>query len=149
MTYAKFRFFKFKKIVTRVVFRKLQPTQISSNFQTSCCCNLKIRGLGAKPYVAFCYFYFEMNYDVLKWKSPCLLLNKNINHIKNETESKIENSAHGFSVMNFVFQLVNKFQYKNKTVLGLPKKLGAFFVMFVLFKGNLFNISVLFQCIVY
>ena len=32
-----------------------------------------------------------MNYDVLKSKSPCILLNKNINFNKNETESKIEN----------------------------------------------------------
>ena len=36
------------------------------------------------------YFNFESNYDVLKSKSPCILLNKNINFNKNETESKME-----------------------------------------------------------
>ena len=38
----------------------------------------------------FYYFNFERNYDVLKSKSPCILLNKNINFNKNETESKME-----------------------------------------------------------
>ena len=32
-----------------------------------------------------------MNYDVLKSKSPCFLLNKNIKFNQNETESKKEN----------------------------------------------------------
>ena len=35
-----------------VVFGELQLTQLSLNFKTSCC-NIKIRGLGAKVYVAF------------------------------------------------------------------------------------------------
>ena len=35
-------------------------------------------------------FNFERNY-VLKSKNPCILLNKNINFNKNETESKMEN----------------------------------------------------------
>ena len=39
----------------------------------------------------FYYFNFERNYDVLKSKSPCFLLNKNINFNTNETESKLEN----------------------------------------------------------
>ena len=38
----------------------------------------------------FNYFNFETNYDILKSKSPCILLNKNINFNKNETESKME-----------------------------------------------------------
>ena len=42
------------------------------------------------------YFNFERNYDVLKSKSPYILLNKNINFHKNETESKMENPAHNF-----------------------------------------------------
>ena len=36
----------------------------------------------------FYYFSFEVNYDVLKSKSPCILLDKNINFNKNETELK-------------------------------------------------------------
>ena len=39
----------------------------------------------------FYYFYFERNYDVLKSKSPCILLNKNVKFNKNKTESKMEN----------------------------------------------------------
>ena len=39
----------------------------------------------------FYYFYFERNYDDLKSKSPCFLLNKIINFNKNETELKMEN----------------------------------------------------------
>ena len=39
------------------------------------------------------YFYFERNYDVLKSKSPCFLLNKNINFNKNKTELKLEEST--------------------------------------------------------
>ena len=38
----------------------------------------------------FLYFNFERNYDVLKSKSSCILLNKNINFNKNETESKMK-----------------------------------------------------------
>ena len=41
------------------------------------------------------YFYFERNYEVLKLKSPCFLLNKNIMFNKNETESKMENPVLG------------------------------------------------------
>ena len=39
----------------------------------------------------FCYFNFERNYDVLGSKSPCILLDKDINFHKNETTSKMEN----------------------------------------------------------
>ena len=48
----------------------------------------------------FYYLNFEMKYDVLKSKSPCILLNKNINFNKNETESKMENPTHGFGKTN-------------------------------------------------
>ena len=56
-TFSKLRFSGFKKFVTRSVFGELQLTQISLNFKTSCC-NLKIRGLGAKLCVAFLLFWF-------------------------------------------------------------------------------------------
>ena len=45
----------------------------------------------------FCYFNFERNYDVLKSKSAGILLNKNINFNKKETESKTEN--HTYTVL--------------------------------------------------
>ena len=41
------------------------------------------------------YFNFERNYDVLESVSPIILLNKNMNFNKDETESKTENSTHG------------------------------------------------------
>ena len=39
----------------------------------------------------FYYFHFERIYDVLKSRSLCILLNKNIKFNKNETDSKTEN----------------------------------------------------------
>ena len=53
--FSKRRLSEFKKFVTRSVFEELQLTHISSIFQTSCC-NLKIRGLGAKLCAAFLLF---------------------------------------------------------------------------------------------
>ena len=54
-TFSKLPLSGFKKFVTRLVFGELQPTQVSLNFKSSCC-NLKIRGLGAKLCVAFLLF---------------------------------------------------------------------------------------------
>ena len=105
-TFSKLRFSGFIKFLNRSVFGELQLTQISLNFKT-CCCNLKIRGLWAKLCMwLFYYFNFERNYDVLKSKSPCILLNKNINFNKNKTESKMENPTHSFTETNLVLQLI-------------------------------------------
>ena len=52
-----FYFSKFKKFVSKSVFGELQLTQISLNFKTFCC-NLEIRGLGAKLCVTFLLFSF-------------------------------------------------------------------------------------------
>ena len=54
----------------------------------------------------FCCFNLERNYYVLKSKSPYILLNKNINFNKNETESKMENPTHSFRETNIVLQLI-------------------------------------------
>ena len=54
----------------------------------------------------FCYSHFKRNYDVLKSKRSCILLNKNINFIENETESKMENPTDAFRETNLVFQLI-------------------------------------------
>ena len=54
---------KILKIYYQVAFGELLITQISLNFQASCC-NLKIRGLGAKLCAAFLLFDFERNYNV-------------------------------------------------------------------------------------
>ena len=99
-----FWFSKFKKFLSKSVFGELQLTQISLNFQISCC-NLKIRGPGAKLCATFLLFSFERNCDVLKSNNLCFLLNKNINLNKNETESKVENPTLTFREMNLVLQL--------------------------------------------
>ena len=54
----------------------------------------------------FYYFNFERSYDVLKSKSSCIKLNKNINFNKNGMESKMENLTHSFREMNLVLQLM-------------------------------------------
>ena len=41
----------------------------------------------------FYYSNFERNYDALKSKTPCILLNKNINFNKNGTESEIPHTV--------------------------------------------------------
>ena len=78
--------------------------QISLNFPTASC-NLKISSLGPKLYVAFLILTWKKNMT-LKSQSPWLLLNKNIKFNKNETELKMENHSHTFTVMNLVLQLV-------------------------------------------
>ena len=66
------------------------------NFKTSCC-NLKITRLGGKLCVVFLFFFnFERSYDILKSKSSCILLNKNVNFNKNGMESKMENPTRSF-----------------------------------------------------
>ena len=52
------------------------------------------------------YFNFERNNDVLKSKSPCILLKKYINLSQNETESKMENHTHNFRESNLVLYLI-------------------------------------------
>ena len=106
LTFSKLQFSKFKKLVTRSVFEELQLTQISLNFKTSCC-NLKIRGLGAKLCVAFLLFLFWKELWRFKSNSPCFLLKKSIRFIKSKTEAKIENLTHSFGEMNFVFIIVD------------------------------------------
>ena len=103
-TISKPFFSGFKKSVTRSLFGELN-SQISLNFKTSYC-NLKIRSLLAKLCVGFLYFNLEKNYDILKSKSPCILLKKNIKLNKNETESKTENPTRSFRETNHVLQLI-------------------------------------------
>ena len=64
----------------------LGSSNSSLNFKSSCY-NVKIKGVRAKLQLVY-YFDFERNYDVLKSKSPCILLDKNINFIKTERNLK-------------------------------------------------------------
>ena len=54
----------------------------------------------------FYFFDFERNYDILKLRSPCSLLNKNTNFNKNEMESNIENPTHSFTETKLAPQLL-------------------------------------------
>ena len=67
---------------------------------------LKNQRSGSKTVWLFYYFNVQRNYDVLKSKSPCILLSKNLNFNKNETESKMENRTHSFRETNLVLQLI-------------------------------------------
>ena len=118
----------------------------SSSPQTSCS-NLKIRGLAAKLWVDFLFFHFERNYDVSKSKGPWFLLNKNMNFNKNQKESKMNNPAHSCREINRALQL--ELKVKLWWVGSRERKKSAFFVTFISFEGNFFNICVLSQSIVY
>ena len=118
--------------------------QISLNFKTSCW-NLNFRGLGAKLFAAFLLFYFWKDLWHLKSKSPCILLNENINFNKNAAESKRENPTPSFRETNLVLQLIWESQIKSKTVMSW----SSLFVPFILSEGIFFNICVLSQFIVY
>ena len=54
LTVSKLRFYKFKKLLPRLISNVLYLKQIPLNFKT--CCNLKMRGLVAKSSVAFQLF---------------------------------------------------------------------------------------------
>ena len=64
------------------------------------------------------YFNFERRYDVLKSKSPGILLNKNIILNKNETELKMENPTYAFIKTSLALQLIQELQIKNTTVMS-------------------------------
>ena len=77
----------------------------------------------------FYYFSFERNNDMLISKSAWILLNKNINFNKNETESKMENPTRTFRITNLILQLIQESQIKSKTVMSWSlqnKKEGIF-----------------------
>ena len=66
-------------------------------------------------------------------KSSCILLNKNINFNKNETESKMENPTQAFREMNLVLQLKKESQIKSKTMMSWSsrkKREGIFCTVF-------------------
>ena len=132
--------------MSRSVFGELQLTQITLNFRTSCC-DLKIKDLGAKLCGLFYYFNFRINYDVLKSKNPCILLNKTINFNKNETESKLK-IPHTVTERR-TLQIKNcKLKVTLWWVGGRERKKSAFLVTFILCKGDCFYICALSQCIV-
>ena len=134
-------------LVSRSLFGELQFKQIWLNFQTSCC-NLKIRGLGAKFCLVFPLLLFWTELWRFKVEESMLLLNKNINFNKSEMEVKMENPAYSFREMNLVFQLVWELWNKSKIVMNWSsQKKKECIVCNVCFV--FFSICVLSQCIVY
>ena len=74
--------------------------------------------ISQNPLWLFYYFNFERKCGVLKSKSPGILLNKNINFNKNETESKMENLLHSFRETNLLLHLIQESQIKSKTFIS-------------------------------
>ena len=71
-------------------------------------------------------FNFERNYTVLKLKSSCFLLDKNINFNKNKTGSKMENPTHSFR--EAVFSSCKNRELKVKLMIwSSPKKKECIF----------------------
>ena len=102
-------------------------------------CNLKIRSGSKTVCGASIILVLKRNYDFLKWKSPCILLNKNIGFNKNETESKLENLTHSFRETNFVLQLIQESKIKSKTVVSWSlqkKKEGIFWTIYFAQRKN-------------
>ena len=109
--------------------------------------------MGAKLCVTFLYFNFERGYDVLKTKSPCIFLNKNINFNRNKTESKMENLAQFWrdAPCFSAHRRIANLKKKKKTVMSYSsrKKKKTFFLPFIFSEDSFFKICVLSQCIVY
>ena len=99
----------------------------------------------------FYYFNFKRNYDILKSKSPCFLLNKNMNFNKSKTKSKME-----YLTQTLEWRTLRFSSYKNRElkvklwwVEARERKKRAFFVALILSEEIIFNVCVLSQCILY
>ena len=88
----------------------------------------------------FCYFNFGINYEVFKWKSPYILLNKNVN-FKNKWESKMKISNTFLERQTLCFTSYKNHKLKVKLWwVGAPERKRAFFVPFILSKGNFWHL---------
>ena len=79
----------------------------------------------------------------LRWKKK--RFKQNINESK--TESKMENPTHSFTETNL--RQESQIKSKNGIVGARERKKRPFFVPFILFERNFFNLCVVSQCIVY
>ena len=87
-------------------------------------------------------FKFERSYDILKSKSSCILLNKNINFHKKERNQKWEIPHTFLERRTLCFS-----SYKNRKL--KEKKREGIFCTIILSKVIFFMICVLSQCILY
>ena len=145
-----------KKFISRSVFWELQLIQISLNFQTPCC-NLKLSGAGAKMCETFFnYFYFAMNYAILKSKNACFyvfmlscMFNENTKFNKNKMGSKmviLHTVLEGWTLHLFSSYKDCKSKVKLWWVWAQKINKSGIFVTFVLSERNLLS-CVLSQCI--
>ena len=74
----------------------------------------------------FYYSNFERNYDALKSKTPCILLNKNINFNKNGTESEIPHTILERQTLCFSSYNNRKVKVKLRWVGARERKKRAF-----------------------
>ena len=94
-------------------------------------------------------FYYFRNYDILKSKSPCVLLNKNINFNKNKTEPKMENHT-VLKRRTLCFSSYKNHKLKVKLWwLGPPERKKRHFLYYLFCLKEIFLTCVLSQCIVY
>ena len=108
----------------------LQLTQISLYLKTFSC-NFKIKGLGAKAWVAFYYFYFK-ELRLFKVKESMLLLSEKEKFNKNETESKMENPAYAFEGRSLCFSPYKNCKLKwNWCIEGRERKKNEFFNVYL------------------
>ena len=98
----------------------------------------------------FYYFNFERSYDVLKWKSSCILLSKNINLIKAEWnwKWKIPHTVLERCTLCFSSYKNRKLKVKLWWVGGRKRKEGIFCTVYFV-RRNFFKICVLSHCKVY
>ena len=131
-----------------LTFRELQLTQISLNFQNSCC-NLKVRGLGAKLCMTFLLLLFWKELWCFKVKESILFIEKKYKFWYKR--NRIENPTLRFREINLLFSLYEncKLKVKLQWVRARERKKSAVFVTFILSEGNFFNIYALSQCIAY
>ena len=106
---------------------------------------------GSKTVYGFSIILIWKEYDVLKSKSPCILLNKNIVFNKNKTKPKMENPKLVLERRTLCFSSYKYRKLKAKLwwVGAHKRKKEAFFVPFIFSEGKFFKICVLSQFIVY
>ena len=94
----------------------------------------------------FYYFSSQRDYDILKSKSPYVLLYKNYTFSKNETEPKMENPRTFFERQT---SKNSELKVKLWWVGSRERKKSAFCEKFILSERHFYNICVLSRCILY
>ena len=143
--------FVFWKVRLQVSFWGADVTKMSLNFQTSCW-NLKIRGLGAKLFVAFLLFLFWKELWRFNVKDSMLFVEqkyKNLIKTRQNRKWKIPHTVLERWTMRFSSYKNYKWKMKLLWVGARKRKKSVFFVTFISFGRHFFSIWVLSQCIVY